>query len=187
MTIRPLLALLLLVAACAAAPQQRQYLLEAPAPAATAAAPAGVNAVGVREIAFPLYARRQQIPSQDPDGAIVASDTFRWAEEPPRAATRLLARNLAVALNAPTYVEPWPQGTAPKAIIAIEVDRFIGALGGDVRLEGQIMISHPGAAGDRTTTRFAVTEPVGGDTHADLAGAYGRAIARLSTVVGDTL
>lgn len=181
-------ALALLTAACAAAPEQRQYLLEGPTtPTAPLTSPAELKALGLREIAFPLYARRAQIASRGADGAITATDDFRWAEEPARAATRLVARILAERLSKPTYVEPWPQGATPNAIATIEVDRFIGSLGGEVVLEGQATVSASARGGERRTTRFRLTEPVLGATHADLARAYGAALAQLPDVIGDAL
>lgn len=189
MHFRPLLAVFaLLTAACASAPEQRQYLLDAPTAATTPlSAPKELTALGLREIAFPLYARRAQIASRGVDGAITATDDFRWAEEPARASTRLVARILAERLSKPTYVEPWPQGATPDVIATIEVDRFIGSLGGEVVLEGQATVATPGHNVERRTTRFALTEPVSGPTHADLARAYGAALARLSDVVGGAL
>lgn len=189
MRLRPIFAALFVLAACSAAPEQRQYLLEAPANAAAAplTPPAGMTALGLREIAFPLYARRAQIASRGPDGAITATDDFRWAEEPSRAATRLVARILADRLSAPTFVEPWPQGAAPNIVATIEVDRFIGALDGEVVLEGQVTTAEAGRGGERRTTRFALTQPVTGPTHADLVRAYGAALARLTDVVGAAL
>ena len=189
MRLRPILtALLLIVAACTAAPEQRQYLLDAPNTAtAPITAPADMSALGLREIAFPLYARRAQIAARGPDGAITASDDFRWAEEPARAATRLVARILAERLSTPTYVEPWPQGARPNFVATIEVDRFIGSLDGEVVLEGQATISALGQNDERRTVRFAFTEPVAGPTHADLVRAYGAALARLTDVVGGAL
>lgn len=189
MRLRPIfVAVAMLVAACAAPPEQRQYLLDAPT-AATApiTAPDGMTALGLREIALPLYARRAQIAARGADGAITATDDFRWAEEPARAATRLVARILAERLSKPTYVEPWPQGARPDVIATIEVDRFIGSLGGDVVLQGQATISGTRQGVERRTTRFSLTEPVTGPTHADLARAYGAALARLPDVVGGAL
>ncbi len=189
MRLRPIFAALLVLSACAAVPEQRQYLLDAPANATATplSSPESLTALGLREIALPLYARRAQIASRGADGAITATDDFRWAEEPARASTRLVARILAERLSKPTYVEPWPQGASPDVIATIEVDRFIGALGGEVVLEGQATVAEPGRAGNRRTTRFALVEPVTGPTHADLARAYGAALSKLADVVGEAL
>lgn len=171
--------LFLFLAACAAAPAKpRLYLMEAEAPA-QAGAPARAS-VGLREAALPLYARRQQIAARDATGAITAADEHRWAEEPSRAATRLLARNLASLRGAPVYPDPWPQGASPDLIATVEVDRFLGELGGEVALDGQITLARMSARGDPATGAFAIRVPVNGADHSALAAAYGAALAKLA-------
>ncbi|MEX2520540.1 MAG: ABC-type transport auxiliary lipoprotein family protein [Paracoccaceae bacterium] len=171
--------LFLLVAACATDPAgPRLYLMEADAPA-----PAGTPAqasVGLREVALPLYARRQQIAARDAAGAITAADEHRWAEDPSRAVTRLVARTLAALRGAPVYPDPWPQGASPDLIATVEVDRFLGEIGGEVALDGQITLARMSARGDPATGGFAIRTAVVGADHAALAAAYGAALAELA-------
>ncbi len=171
---------LLLLAACAAAPPApRLYLLEAPQSASTAQG-SGAEAVGVREISLPLYARRLQIAAEDGAGAVSASEDHLWAEEPARAATRLVARRLAMLRGGPVYADPWPQGAAPAIILSLEADRLLGSFGGEARLEGQMSLSCA-AARDRIETRpFAVRAGAAGADHAALVNAYGAALAALA-------
>ncbi|WP_340107167.1 membrane integrity-associated transporter subunit PqiC [Pikeienuella sp. HZG-20] len=173
----------LAVAACMAAPAPSLYLLEAPKGAAAPPAESGGASIGLREIALPLYARRLQIAAQDESGAITAADERRWAEEPPRAATRLLARRLAAIRGAPAYADPWPQGAAPDLIATVDVDRFLGGLGGDVDLVGQLTISRADRRGGAATTPFAITAPVEGDDYAALTAAYAAALAELAQLI----
>lgn len=166
-----------LVAACAAPGAPKQYLLTAPVGASGAFS---LPAIGLREIALPLYARRPQIASQDAEGALSASDDHRWADDPPRAATRLIARRLTAIGGGAVFQEPWPLSASPDTIVAIEVDRFIGALGGDVVLEGVVLVTD--AAGRRrpATRPFRIETPTNGEDHAALADAYGAALASLA-------
>lgn len=183
MRILPALALAALVAACAAsnAPDgPRLYLLEADAPAAPAQ-PVAVS-VGVREVGLPLYARRDRIAAQA-DGAITASDEHRWAEEPPRAATRLIARRLGASTGADVFVEPWTPGAGPDVIVTIVVDRFIGSLGGEATLAGQATLVRADRRGSPRTVDFALSAPAGGADYGALTSAYGDAMAQLADLI----
>ena len=165
------------VTACAAPGAPKQYLLTAPEAASGAVA---LPTIGLREIALPLYARRPQIAAQEAGGAVSASDDHRWADDPPRAATRLIARCLTAIGGGAVFQEPWPQSAAPGVIVAVEVDRFIGALGGDVVLEGVLIATDPTGKQRPATRPFLIEAPATGDDHGALAAAYGAALATLA-------
>ncbi len=177
----------LVLAGCAASPEPRQYLLEAPATAAAPPPAAEPLSLGLREIALPLYARRQQIAAFDTTGTVMASDEHRWAEEPAPAATRLLARTIADQTGGQVFVEPWSRSAAPERIAAVEVDRFIGTLGGDVVLIGQLSLTETGSTARPTSYPFRITTPVAGDDWPMLTAAYGAAIASLGRFIADTI
>ncbi|MEM7547821.1 MAG: PqiC family protein [Pseudomonadota bacterium] len=172
------------ISACAPAPEPRLFLLGAPAGATTATS-AAVTApvIGLREIALPLYARRPQVAAQSADGTLIASDQNRWAEDPPRAATRLVARTLMMRTGADVFEEPWGREADPDLVAAVEVDRFIGGLGGEVTLEGQLSISSRRAQGRPRLVPFAISEPVAGNSWDGLTDAYGRAVQALGNFV----
>lgn len=165
------------VTACAAPGAPKQYLLTAPEAASGAVA---LPTIGLREIALPLYARRPQIASQEAGGAVSASDDHRWADDPPRAATRLIARRLTAIGGGAVFQEPWPLSASPDTIVAIEVDRFIGALGGDVVLEGVVLVTDAKGRKRPATLPFLIQSATQGDDHAALADAYGAALAALA-------
>ncbi len=174
----PLLALLLAACAAAAPEGPNFYLLDAPLPEAAPASDAAE--VGLRELALPLYARRPQMAVATESGALLVSDDHRWAEEPARAATRLVARALAARRGAPVYADPWPQGARPEIVATVEVDRFVGALGGEIALEGQITLARLAARNRAETATFSIRAPVAGQDHAALAAAYGAALDELA-------
>lgn len=180
------LALLMLAAACSSPVGPYFYLLEAPAGAAQATAPSRLS-VGVREIGLPLYARRPQMAVRDETGAIVSIDEHRWADDPPHAATRLVARRLATLRGAPAYVDPWPQGAEPDLIATVEVDRFLGALGGEVAFDGQYTVADVDRREGAVTRPFAISVPVQGSDYAALAAAYGEALSNLADILAEAL
>lgn len=174
------------LAACAENPGPSLYLLEAPAPDAVRGAQ--TETVGVREVALPLYARRQQIAHQDIEtGALTISDDNRWAEEPPKATTRLIARRLSELRGAPAYDDPWPQGATPELIVSVEVDRFLGKPGGEVLLDGQYTIVRSSARNRAETRPFAISTTVAGTGYDALTAAYGVALGELSDQIAVAL
>lgn len=173
------------LAACAATQEPASYLLEA-APRAQPAGPLDGPALGLREVELPLYARRPQMATIGPGGEVSSSDLHRWAEEPPRAASRLIARALSASLARPVVVEPWPPGVAPAALVDVDVDYLIGALGGELRLGGQYRLTGVDGSGGAARP-FDMREPVAGETYGALAAAHGRALDALADLVAADL
>lgn len=190
-TLRHPLALLALVvglAACTQVTEPTFYLLETAGPKPTTAPTTSAgDVIGLREIDLPLYARRPQIPVLAPDGSVSVSDAHRWAEEPARATTRLIARRISASLGRPLVVEPWPPEIVPRARVDVEIDYVIGSLGGVFRLEGQYRSFATGSPSSAVTTPFALEEPVTGPSHADLVAAQSRALTALADAIAAVL
>jgi len=174
------LALALPLAACAtgAATETRYYLLPKPTPAERVVL-AG-DTVALRELDLPLYVRAAEIAYVGEGGAVALSEFDRWADEPPRAMTRALAGSLRESLDTPVVVEPWGRAVEPVLRIDVVVDRFIGALGGEVTLVGDFQIV---SLDDRKTVSaqgFDIAVPTGGADYDALIAAHSAALARLS-------
>lgn len=186
MTLRPALALatLLTIGGCADALGPSYYLLEAPGAAAPAATAGPV--LGLREIALPLYARRPQMAVREVTGEVQLSDNHRWAEEPPRAATRLLARLLSNRTGRAIAIEPWSIDIDPKTLVQVEADYLIGSLAGEIRFSGQVRIIDRSGQRVVRIEPFEITAPVG-ETHANLAAAHGVAVAALADHIAELL
>lgn len=163
--------------ACALAPGPVSYLLDAEA------RPTGAlsgEPIGLREIDLPLYARRAQIAVLGAGGEITLNEENRWAEEPARAASRQVARSLAAKLNRPVVVEPWPQGVSPEVRVDIDVDYFIGSLGGEVRLGGQYRLVQAASPSSAEITTFEYVEALAADGFAALVKGHSQALTRLA-------
>ncbi|MGF1553894.1 MAG: membrane integrity-associated transporter subunit PqiC [Paracoccaceae bacterium] len=170
-------ALALLLAACAGSAEPTYYLLDPELPPA-----AGVGEappLGLREIALPLYARRTSVAALGDDGAVQLDDGQRWAEEPPRAMSRVLARALAARAGRTVLNEPWPAGATPDTLVSIDVDRFIGRPGGTLTLIGQYRIDPRRDAGEAVIDGFSIEESVG-EGYGALVEAHGRALVALA-------
>lgn len=167
----------LAAAACAPTQDPVSYLLDAQArPTGALSGPP----LGLREITLPLYARRAQIAVLGTGGEVTLSDNHKWAEEPPRAASRQVARILAAELQRPVVIEPWPRGVTPTRRVDIDVDYFIGSLGGDLRLGGQYRLVEAANPSAAAITTFEYTETLGAPTYAAFVAGHSRALSRLA-------
>ncbi len=185
MAFRHAIPLALLLTACAPTAGPTFYLLEAPPSAARVEVSA--QTIGLREVALPLYARRQQMAVLSPAGEVLQSEDRRWADEPPRAVTRTVARTLGTITGRTVAVEPWPTGVRPDVHVQVQVDVLIGELPGVLRLEGEIRVTRLDRRRQIESTPFAISVDVAGADHADLADAHGIALTRLAEGVADAL
>lgn len=165
-------------AGCMTAPEPKYYTLPTPVPTESVSFEGA--SVALREIDLPLYARAAQVPHLDRSGAVTLSDDHRWADEPSRAATRALASSLRRALDVPVLVEPWSRSASPSLRVDVSVDRFIGALGGTLELNGEFQLVDLTSRRVMRTETFAITADTAGSSFGRLTEAYSRALAELS-------
>ncbi|SMX48139.1 PqiC family protein [Maliponia aquimaris] len=134
MIFRPLAATLalLMLTACEGGPQ---YLVET-APSSLRVN-ARVSTVLVRTVSLPSYAEDQKIAIEDETGVVRDSKFGLWADEPARAATLRITRNLNTMTNANVAPEPWPMPEPPQGVVDIRVETFIATKTNTFRLAGQ--------------------------------------------------
>ena len=84
-------------------------------------------------------------------------------------------------------VEPWPQGVRPKVRVDIDVDYFIGSLGGEVRLGGQYRLVRAATPSDAEITSFEYVEPLATDGFEALVKGHSAALSRLADDVAEGL
>ena len=178
----------LVLAGCTESNEPAYYVLETNTNrmAGDGASVRSTSLIGLRELALPLYARRTQIATVGPDGAINLSDDHRWAEDPPRAASRVVARTLTALTGRPVAIEPWPAGVEPEVRVDVEIDYFAGTLAGDIVLSGNFRIVR--MDGRLPTTRgFSLTERSADASYAALVGSHTRALEELARLVSTEL
>lgn len=112
-----------------------QFLIE-PAPS-TLRVNAVVKTVLLRTVSLPTYAADQKIAVQGADGAVLASDFGLWADEPERATTLILSRNLNTMTSARVAPEPWPLPEPPKGVVDIRIETFIATDDQTFQMSGQ--------------------------------------------------
>lgn len=165
--------------ACATATPETNYYLLPPSKASERVLLTD-DTVAIRELDLPLYARAAQVAHIGAGGAVTLSDDHRWADNPPRAATRTLGAALREALGTPVVVEPWSRSVTPSLRIDVSVDRFIGSLGGTLDFSGDFQIIALDTSKVVTAQGFSFSVPTGGEGFNALTNAHAAALAQLA-------
>lgn len=175
MTLRPLL-LCLLLAACS--DPTGRFLVSAPAAERTL--PDRLGRAELREVDLPAYASGQEIGFQTPDGAVRTNASEVWADDPGRAVTQLLARQISQSSGATVIPDPWPLAESPDRRIEVRVDEMLARADGRFVLTGSYYVSPVAGSGSDITRLFAVTVPVQGQGPAAIAAAQSAALGELA-------
>ena len=154
------------------------------APGAAPAAASGTGAqgpcysLGLGPVDFPAYLDRTQIVTQGAGNQMQLAEFDQWVEPLQENFKRILMENLAASLcTKPLVLFPWPAGVRPRYQLAIQVQRFDGALGQEAVLRANWSILNPD--GDVLLWRSAtLREPVAGPGYAPLAAAQSALVAR---------
>lgn len=135
MTFRHLAAALLFPILAACGTEGPQYLVESKPTALRVRA--AVGTVLVRTVSLPTYAADQKIAVQAEAGAVEAADFGLWADEPERATTLSITRNLNAMTSAKVAPEPWPLPEPPQGVVDIRIETFIATKENTFRAAGQ--------------------------------------------------
>ncbi|MGR3572566.1 PqiC family protein [Brevirhabdus sp.] len=160
---------LLLLTACGSDPILRYAV---PQTAVAERVKVGVRSVEVREVTLPTYAALEEIYVETPEGALASDAVLLWADDPTRAVTLALARDLGEITGARAATEPWPFEELADVRLEVRVDEMVAGRGNIFRFSGQYFVASPDGRRDRSGG-FKLTAPF-----APEAGAAGIAAAR---------
>lgn len=169
---------LLLLSGCSDPTQTARYAL-APVPAEKHL-PNRIGTAELREVSLPQYAAGQEITWQTEDGALRSTPKQIWADDPPRAMTLALAREISALSGATVIAEPWPLSESPQNRVEVRVEEFLPGADGMVRLSGAYYVTPAQGAGRDVVRRFALHQPVVGEGAAALVAAQSAAVAALA-------
>ncbi|MHA6343954.1 PqiC family protein [Roseivivax sp. CAU 1761] len=131
----PLLALGLL-AACG--PGDQRFATPPSAPEARVAS--RYPTLEVVEVTLPTYAAGEEIFVEEPGGAITELGPL-WADDPARAVTLQLSRDLGAITGAQVAPEPWPFRTFPAAKVDVRLEDMRATLAGGFMMSGQFFVA----------------------------------------------
>jgi len=171
------------LAACSNPEKTGRYVIETPA--ATKSLPNKIGSAELREVSLPQYAAGQEISWQTPDGALRSTPDNIWADDPPRAITLALARQISDLSGATVIAEPWPLSEGPQRRIEVRVEQFLARADEVVVLNGSYYVASADLNGGRDLVRrFALSVPIAAGSEADpaaIAQAQSQAVAQLAT------
>lgn len=183
MTMRPLalMASLLALAACAGPETTSRFLLDPPA--TEARLPNRLGQTELREISLPQYAAGQEIPWQEGDGTLRSRADQVWADDPSRAMTRVLARQISELTGATVIEAPWPLAEGPQRRLEVRVERMLAGADGVFRLSGRYFVSPVLGEGGDIARRFDIAAPVEGTGAPAIARAQSKAVQLLAAQI----
>ncbi len=135
MMIRNLIATFALLMLAACGNDEMQYLVESKP--SDLRVNARVHTLLVRTVSLPTYAADQKIMVQGAGGVVTTEDFGLWADEPERATTLSVSRNLNAMTSAHVAPEPWPLPEPPQGVLDIRVETFIATTENTFRMSGQ--------------------------------------------------
>lgn len=117
--------------------------------------------IEVLEVSLPEYASESEIYVER-DGTLIGAGTL-WADDPARAVTLALSRNLTQITGARIAPEPWPFDAYPEARVDVRIERLLADENGSLVMSGQVFVADlTGSAHDHARL-FHLEHPIGGD------------------------
>ncbi len=146
-----------------------------------------VSSVMVRTVVLPTYAAVEEIAFEGPNGLIATNDDILWADDPQRAVTVVLSRNLADILNTDVGPDPWPFVGLPDVAVDVRVERMLAGADGTFRLTGQFYVGGDGIDFRNRSQPFAIEQAMTDLSLGSIATAQAQALLTLSEQIARTL
>lgn len=181
-----LLAALAMIAACSSTPERRVAVPSAAVEVKQQRI--AFASVLLREISLPRYAAGEEIFVADAAGVLSLQRGLLWADDPERAITLELARQLGRVTGARVVSEPWPFEVPAEAQVEVRVEEMLARESGVFRLSGQYFVT--AESGRERARLFAIDVPLppadDAESEADptaLAAARGQAVRDLAVEI----
>ncbi|MEQ9041139.1 MAG: PqiC family protein [Silicimonas sp.] len=167
---------LTVLAGCAA----EDRFISAPQVTATERVASRFSSIEVREVSLPTHASSEEIYVEAEGGGLAVSELL-WADDPTRAVTLALSRNLAEITGARVAPEPWPFDAYPAARVDVRVERFLSQADGMLVLAGQYFVADLDGRGRDRARLFSLSAPLANDlTPSAAAEARARLVTELA-------
>lgn len=143
--------------------------------------------VEVVQVSLPAYAKAVELSIQDASGALVQVGDATWADDPDRAMTNGIVRNLSAITGVQVAAEPWPLDGNPEAEVRVRVEEMLVAEDGVLRLSGQFAIRRDVVTSRNRIRPFSITVPSATTAPTDILAAHERAWAQLAESIAKEL
>ncbi|MBS0124981.1 PqiC family protein [Thetidibacter halocola] len=182
MTKLPALSLFAALSLAACAGTEARF--DAPTPTAAPSESVSVRFARIEVVAvtLPTYGQDEEIHIREASGAIVPLGPL-WADEPARAVTLQLARDLDTITGRLVAPEPWPFRDPSDVRVDLRVTDFHATEAGTFRLAGQVFVAPEDGGRDRARG-FEIETPIGAEGGpAAIAAARAQAVTQLALFV----
>ena len=142
------------------------------------------GSVEVALVTMPSYAAGEDIFQQGADGTLLPLGPL-WPDDPARATTLQIARDLGLITGRLVAPDPWPFRDFPDVAVDVRIEDYYTTAAGAFRLSGQYFVA-PEEAGTNHAHGFAIEVPVdapAGPAH--IAAARSRAISMLALEIAE--
>ena len=137
--------------------------------------------LGVGPIKLSQVLDRPQIILRTSHNEIQVADLDRWAAPLNELITNVMVDNLSALLSTGSILKfPWKTNLPINYQIILEITRFDGRPGGNVDLRARWGILNHNAQNVLANGKTVLTEPIGGDTIAEMVSAQSRLMGKLS-------
>lgn len=147
--------------------------------------PIRAHSVMVRDISLPAYAQASEITVRSDNGTLTQKRGEVWADEPARAMTGAMVRNLSTITSAQVSAEPWPLAGYPDVELTIWIEQMFARDDGSVSLAGYYAVRRE--AGRNAIRQFDIALPPASTGLADLASTYDAAWIQLAERIAHDL
>ncbi|MBC7147087.1 MAG: membrane integrity-associated transporter subunit PqiC [Thioclava marina] len=170
---------LLALAACSDPEKIARYPIDPPT--AEKALPNRLGRAELREVSMPQYATAQEIAFQTADGALRSNPDNLWADDPSRAFTLSLARQISALSGATVISEPWPLADPPSRRVEVRIEQMLPGADGQLHVAGVYFVTPAGYEGGRDVVRrFDFTVPIADQEPGTIAKAQSAAVTVLA-------
>ncbi len=144
--------------------------------------------IGVGPIKLSQALDRPQIIIRTSHNEIRRADMERWAMPLKDNIVNAVTDNLSVLLTTGSILKfPWKASIPIDYQVVMDITRFDGRPGGNVDLRARWGILSESGRNVLVKERSVLTEPVGGDTIAEMVSAQSRLVAKLSLKVAEEI
>ncbi|MDT8281376.1 MAG: PqiC family protein [Gammaproteobacteria bacterium] len=184
-----IISLLLWLTACGTSPKTNFYILDAgQKPAANSLSESPGPAIGLWQVQLPDMLERSQIVTRSDQFEIDVADFHWWAGSLKRNVTLVLASELSQRLQTDQIViSPWTYQHKNDYEIKIYIERFDGALGGEVELRGTWSLLDVTGKKEPGSESFAFKVKAADNSYKAMVAAMSQLTVKLAEQVANTI
>ncbi len=176
----------LALAACAGAEPLR-YVVDPVIAEASTRVRTSARTISIAEVSLPAYAKEPSLFVEGEGSALQALENADWGDDPGRAMSNALVRELTEITGADVAAEPWPLGGVPEAEIRVRVSEMVVRADGLLSLSGHYAIRRDEARDRNAIELFSLQVPSASAAPADVVRAHGAAWRELAAIIAKAL